>query len=296
MRLLLTGATGLIGSELIGDLHSHGYDIRCLQRNKAKNAKSFWNTNEVDPNDGEPFSAVIHLAGENVAKGRWTRKLKERILQSRVEGTRQLVDYLATLTPRPESLLCASAVGYYGNRGDEALSETSGLGGGFLADVCKQWEAESRRAEKLGVRVINLRFGMVLSPNGGALHKMLPPFKAGLGGPIGKGETYMSWVSVRDIAGIVNFILSTNTLKGPVNVVSPHPVTNREFTEALAKVVGKPARLPAPPFALRLIFGEMADEMLLTSCRVYPDKLRSAGYVFQDTSLTETLRSCISNR
>lgn len=298
MRTLISGCTGLVGSALIESLHLAGHDIRCLKRNKDTSLEAFWHTRDLFSNsdDSRPFNHVIHLAGENVANGRWSAARKKAILESRVEGTRQLVEYLSTLATPPETLLCASAVGFYGNRGDEFLDEYSGLGGGFLADVCKQWEKEARKAEGLGIRVVNLRLGMVLSPKGGALHKMLPPFKAGLGGPIGKGAGYMSWISIRDITEIVQFLLANTSVTGPVNVVSPSPVTNTEFTASLAKVLNRPARLPAPPFMLRLLFGEMADEMLLSSTRAKPEKLIINGYKFRDTNLEQVLEYCVSNQ
>lgn len=294
MRTLISGGTGLVGSALIESLHSSGHDLRCLKRDKSEESDTFWRTDDLFDSSSEtqPFDNVIHLAGENVAKGRWNGKLKRNILESRIVGTRKLIDYLEELDTKPSTFLCASAIGFYGSRQDEQLTETSGLGGGFLADVCRQWEKESRRAEQLGIRVVNLRFGMVLSPNGGALQKMVPPFRLGLGGPIGKGTSYMSWISIRDIPEIVKFILSTPSITGPVNIVSPTPVTNKEFTKALAKTLDKPARLPAPPFMLRLMFGEMADEMLLSSSRAIPEKLLNCGYQFKDTDLLETLKYC----
>ncbi len=298
MRTLISGCTGLVGSALIESLHSAGHDIRCLKRNKDTSSTSFWHTSDLfsEKENSNPFNHVIHLAGENVANGRWSATRKKAILESRVEGTRQLVHYLSTLDTPPETLLCASAVGFYGSRGDELLNEHSGLGGGFLADVCKQWEKEAKKAQELGTRVVNLRFGMILSPKGGALHKMLPPFKAGLGGPIGKGTGYMSWISIRDITEIVEFLLNTTSVTGPINVVSPTPVTNTEFTASLAKVLNRPARLPAPPFMLRLLFGEMADEMLLSRTRAKPEKLLSSGYEFSDTNLEKVLEYCVKNQ
>ena len=293
MRTLLTGCTGLVGSALIGGLHSYGHDIRCLKRNKDNG--NFWLTDELHSGDEQTgeFDNIIHLAGENVADKRWNAAKKERILNSRVEGTRHIVDYISTLDNPPKNLLCASAGGYYGSRGKELLTENSGLGAGFLANVCKQWETEARRAESFGTRVVYLRFGMVLSPHGGALKKMIPPFKAGLGGILGRGDQYMSWISIRDIPAMINFIIDNEELKGPVNMVSPGAVTNKEFTATLAEVVAKPAKIPAPVFALKLMFGEMAEEMLLSSCRAHPKKLLDAGYVFQDTDLKSTLEYCV---
>jgi len=295
MRTLITGASGLVGSALLESLHAKGHKLHSLRHNAKPSASGMWSPEAfaVDEDD-EPFTAVIHLAGENVAQGRWSATRKRRIMESRVKGTRELVEHLASLAEHPEILLCASAIGYYGNRDDEILTEESKTGSGFLAEVCRNWEAEARKAEQLGCRVVNLRFGMVLSPHGGALHKMLPSFKAGLGGPIGTGSQYMSWISIRDLVEIVDFCINDATLTGPVNVVSPVPVTNKEFSRCLAQVLNRPALLPVPPFALRLMFGEMADEMLLASSRVKPEKLQSAGYCFQDVNLAETLRYCVA--
>lgn len=294
MKTLITGASGLIGSALVEFLHARGHTLRCLQRNRKKTG-STWNTDELlnKEDHAEPYDTVIHLAGENVADGRWTAQRKERILASRIDGTRDLVSFLASLPQPPQTFLCASAIGYYGNRQEELLTEKSEGGSGFLAEVCRKWEKEAKRAAELGTRVVHLRFGMVLSPKGGALGKMLPPFKAGLGGPIGNGRQYMSWISIRDLVEIVDLAINDDTLSGPLNVVSPEPITNRDFTRVLAGVLGRPAVLPAPSFALRLMFGEMADEMLLASSRVKPEKLLTAGYCFQDIDLAETLRYCV---
>ncbi|SHO50646.1 TIGR01777 family oxidoreductase [Desulfopila aestuarii] len=295
MRTLITGASGLIGSALLESLHAKGHAIRCLQRNKKNSASTIWNTDVFAQQENEDnFDTIIHLAGENVADGRWNESRKKRIMESRIKGTRELIELLGKLSNPPATFICASAIGYYGNRGSELLTEESEAGKGFLAEVCKKWEVEAQKAQEIGCRVVNLRFGMVLSPGGGALHKMLPPFKAGLGGPIGNGKQYMSWVSIRDLVEIVDFAINDDSLNGPVNVVSPVPVTNREFTRCLAGVLGRPALLPVPPFALRLMFGEMADEMLLAGSRVKPEKLISSGYSFQDVNLSETLRFCTS--
>jgi len=296
MRTLITGATGLVGSALVESLHAKGHSLRCLQRNKKPGSGRIWNTGELfsDADEAAPIDAVIHLAGENVAQGRWTTSKKRKIMDSRVDGTRELVGFLATLDQPPSTFICASAVGFYGSRGNEVLTEKSTGGSGFLAEVCRQWEAEAKKAEKFGARVVNLRFGMVLSPNGGALAKMLPPFKAGLGGLLGDGRQYMSWISIRDLVEIVDLAINDETLRGPVNVVSPEPVTNKEFTRCLAKALDRPAMLPAPAFALRLMFGEMADEMLLASSRAKPEKLIGAGYSFQDQHLADTLRYCVA--
>lgn len=298
MRTLISGTSGLVGSALVASLHAKGHDIRCLQRHKGPGSGEIWNTRELFSRNGDnaPFETVIHLAGENVAQGRWNDARKQKILNSRVDGTRQLVQYLATLDTPPRTLLCASAIGYYGSRGDELLTEKSTPGSGFLAEVCRKWEAEAARAETFGARVVNLRFGMVLSPDGGALHKMLPAFSTGLGGPIGTGRQYMSWISIRDLVEVIDFVIHTEAVYGPVNVVAPEAVTNKEFTVGLGRVLKRPAVLPVPPFVLRLLFGDMADEMLLTSSRAKPEKLLEAGYCFQDVDLEETLRFCLHGR
>lgn len=297
MKTLITGASGLIGSALVEFLHARGHTLRCLQRS-GKETGGFWHIGELLKRDdpAEPFDTVIHLAGENVAAGRWTTQRKQRILTSRIEGTRDLVTFLAGLPHPPQTFLCASAIGYYGNRQEELLTEKSESGSGFLAEVCRKWEQEAQRAGEFGARVVHLRFGMVLSPKGGALSKMLPPFRAGLGGPIGSGRQYMSWISIRDLAEIVDLAINDDSISGPINVVSPDPITNKDFTRILAEVLGRPAILPAPPFALRLMFGEMADEMLLASSRVKPEKLLAAGYSFQDTNLADTLRYCVGEK
>ncbi|WP_457577290.1 TIGR01777 family oxidoreductase [Desulfomarina sp.] len=291
-KTLITGCSGLIGSALVEHLFNSGYSIQCLQRNRNTKNNDFWKTARLQASHKSPFDAVIHLAGENVAQGRWNKAKKEKILQSRVNGTRELVDYISHLPKKPGTFLCASAAGYYGNRGEEIVDERSGPGEGFLAEVCREWEKETERLPAMGVRVVNLRFGMVLSPNGGALHKMIPPFRAGVGGIIGSGEQYISWISIRDICEIVSFILTSPRIQGPVNVVSPVQTTNRELSKTLGKILNKPVIFRIPAFAARMIFGRMADEMLLTSTRAAPTALLEAGYTFQDQSLETVLRFC----
>lgn len=297
MKILISGASGLVGSSLVESLFERGHTIRPLQRHKEKSWGRLWNTDELDAAaDPEPFDAVIHLAGENVAGGRWTAARKEKILRSRVDGTWELVDYISQLNRRPKVLVCASAIGYYGNCGDTIVDESSPLGSGFLAEVCRQWEETAVKAEVAGIRVVNMRFGMILSLRGGALHKMLPAFRLGLGGVVGNGEQYISWISIRDLTEIVQFIIDHDSLSGPVNVVTPTPVTNRDFTKTLGKVLNRPTIMPAPAFLVRLLFGEMADEMLLSSTRVMPTRLLEAGYRFQDVDLGRTLLSCIPGK
>ncbi|KAB2889920.1 MAG: TIGR01777 family protein [Desulfobulbaceae bacterium] len=294
MKILITGASGLIGSSLVESLFKKGHTIRSLRRHKEKNWGRLWDTESLDTaEDQSPFDAVIHLAGENVANGRWNAKRKEQILRSRVDGTWELVDYISQPGKRPKVFVCASATGYYGNCGDAVVDERSPAGSGFLAEVCRQWEETAAKAELAGIRVVNVRFGMVLSPRGGALLKMLPAFKAGLGGVIGSGEQFIGWIGMRDLTEIVSFVIENDSLSGPFNVVTPNPVTNRTFVKTLGEVLGKPAIFPAPAVLVRLLFGEMADEMVLSSCRVMPAKLLDAGYRFQEEDLRQVLAACV---
>lgn len=293
MKTLITGCTGLVGNSLVEYLFQKGHSIQCLKRNIDSKVGGFWNTQALPTNSDNVFENVVHLAGENVATGRWTTKKKEAILASRVDGTRELVDYISLLTEKPKVFLCASAVGYYGSRGDEILDENSSLGSGFLADVCDQWERQTTRLQAMNIRVVNLRFGMVLSPHGGALYKMLPAFQARLGGVIGSGKQYISWISIRDLVRVIDFVIQNESITGPVNVVSPIPATNKELTETLGKVLSRPTLFKVPAFMAKTIFGQMADEMLLTSARVTPTVLLESGYTYKDQSLEGVLRYCI---
>lgn len=293
MRILLTGSSGLVGSALVEYFFSKGHTIQCVKRNTATDSTDFWATDAL--NSDTFFHSVIHLAGENVAQERWTEEKKQHILMSRLEGTKQLINYIAGLQEKPTTFLCASAVGYYGSRGDEILDENSSPGKGFLADVCRQWEKETERLSLMGVRTVNLRFGMVLSPRGGALHKMIPPFMARLGGVIGSGKQYISWISIRDLTQIVAFLIEKKQINGPVNVVCPTPTTNRGLTKALGKALNRPTPFKIPGFMAHLIFGQMADEMLLSSSRVLPKVLLESGYQYRDLSLDAILRCCIEN-
>ncbi len=292
MKTLITGSSGLVGNALVASLFKNGHSIQSLRRNITDEHGNFWLTQSIESANSPDFNAVIHLAGENVAQGRWTSAKKRLILSSRVNGTRELVDYISHLASKPKVFLCASAVGYYGSRGDEILDESSSLGVGFLAEVCDQWEKETRRLTSMGVRVVNLRFGMVLSPKGGALHKMIPPFKAGLGGIIGGGNQYISWISISDLVEIVEFIIKNDTIQGPVNIVSPTPATNKSLTQSLGKTLKRPTFFRLPSFLVKTIFGQMADEMLLSSTRAIPKVLQEAGYEFKDQSLDSTLQFC----
>jgi uncharacterized protein (TIGR01777 family) len=296
MITLITGCTGLVGNALVPHLFKKGYSIQCLKRTSNGTKGHFWATEALPETGAGGFDVVIHLAGENVAAARWSESQKEKIMNSRVDGTRELVDYLSQLARRPKIFICASAVGFYGNRGDTLLTENSNAGQGFLAEVCQRWEAEANRLRSLDVRTINLRFGMVLSPEGGALHKMLPPFRAGVGGILGDGKQYVSWISIRDLVEIVRFVIERENISGPVNVVSPIAATNKELTEAVANAVQKRAFMRVPAFAARLAFGQMADDMLLTSTRATPRVLLENGYTFQDQSLRAVIQYCVKGK
>jgi len=294
MRIAITGSTGLVGSEVVTVLSEAGHEVvRLVRRVPAPGEKAVrWDpvTGEVEAAGLEGLDAVVHLAGENVGSGRWTAARKAAIRDSRVNGTRLLCDTLAGLARPPKTLVCASAIGYYGDRGEERLTEESPPGAGFLTEVCREWEAASTPAVQKGIRVVTLRIGVVLSPKGGALSRMLPPFRAGLGGVIGSGRQYVSWVALDDLVGIVLHVLTREDLRGPVNAVAPVPVTNRELTDALGKVLSRPTLLPVPAFALRLAMGEMADALLLASARAVPRRLEETGYHFRFPELMGALR------
>lgn len=291
MKILVSGSNGLIGSTLIPFLTTGDHSVVRLVR-KQSGQGIYWNpdTGEIDAEKLEGFDAVVHLAGDNIADGRWTDAKKKRIRESRVKGTRLLAETLAKLTKKPSVMVCASAIGYYGDRGPEALDENAAPGDGFLADVCVDWEKAAEAARKAGIRVVHLRIGPVLAAKGGALEKMLLPFKLGLGGVLGSGEQYFSWVTVDDVVGIILFAIETPQLTGPINTVAPNPVTNRELTKTLGKALARPTILPVPALGLRLAMGELADELLLASTRVIPTKLERAGYVFRFASLEPALR------
>ena len=243
----------------------------------------------------EGLDAVVHLAGESIATGRWTAEKKAKIRDSRVGGARLRCDSLAGLKQPPRVLVCASAIGYYGDRGDELLTEESALGTGFLAGVCREWEAAAASAVQKGIRVVHLRFGMVLSGVGGALAKLLPPFKMGLGGVLGTGRQYVSWIALDDLFGVIAHALTTEALQGPVNAVAPNPVTNQEFTRTLGRILGRFTLLPIPAVAARLTFGEIADEVLLASQRVQPTRLLATGYRFRYPELEGALRHLLGH-
>lgn len=281
MKVMVSGSSGLVGSALSKGLENDAHTVIALPRTYE------------DPIDFSGVDAVVHLAGENIAKGRWTEAKKRRIEESRVRGTRQLAEQLARSPSKPSVFICASAIGFYGDRGDELLDEESRPGEGFLSSVCKTWEAATQVAENAGIRTVSLRTGIVLSTQGGALNKMLFPFKMGAGGIIGNGSQYMSWVSLSDVVKIIRFLMDNDSVSGAVNVVSPEPSTNREFTKTLGRVLHRPTVFPMPSFAARLAFGEMANDLLLASCRVVPEKLLRAGYTFLHTHLDSTLRDLL---
>ncbi|MCI5168482.1 MAG: TIGR01777 family protein [Candidatus Electrothrix sp. GM3_4] len=291
MNILISGASGLIGTEVARSLAEQGHRVLALSRND--NHAPYWDIARkiVQLGEDDRIDVVIHLAGENVAQGRWTAEKKERILQSRVEGTRLLAEFFAAAAYKPRLMLSASAIGFYGERGNEELDEGSKKGTGFLADVSKAWEEATQPATAAGIRVVNARFGMVLSPDGGALVKMLAPFRMGLGGPVGNGSQYMSWVSLHDVAPAITHIIEQEDLHGPVNIVAPHPVTNQQFTRVLGKALRRPAFFPVPKFFLSFFLGEMAQELLFASTRVYPRKLQDSEYVFARPDLESSLRS-----
>ncbi|MGA8492540.1 MAG: TIGR01777 family oxidoreductase [Terriglobales bacterium] len=293
-RILVSGSSGLIGAALIPSLKSSGYEIACLLRGTASGKEQIqWDpTRPLTPETVSGFDAVVHLAGESIV-GRWTEAKKRRIRDSRVQGTRNLAEALARAPQRPRVLISASAIGYYGDRGDEALREVSSSGDGFLAEVCREWEGATEPAAKAGVRTVQMRIGVVLSPSGGALQKMLPPFRLGVGGNLGNGRQWWSWIDIDDLVGAIQHVIKTDGLRGPVNVVTPNPVTNADFSKMLGSVLSRPAIFPMPAFAARLVFGQMGDELLLASQRVEPAKLLASGYVFRKPDLRTALEGIL---
>src|SRR5436190_3348427 len=298
MRVLITGASGLIGQALQKSLDEKGDEILGASRKEPKS------TNDIqwDPDTGfadedlarlEGLDVVIHLAGENIAGLRWTDEKKKAIRDSRVHGTRTLIEAFARLEKKPNVFISASAIGFYGDRGDDEMTETSSAGDTFLSEVSKEWESESRRAEDMGIRTVLLRNGIVLSKDGGALATMMTPFKFGVGGVIGSGKQWMSWVSLDDVVAAINFAIENEKMRGAVNVVSPNPVTNEEFTKTLGEVLYRPTFLPLPEFAVNLVFGEMGDALLIDSTRVAPKRLLDAGFEFEFPELKTALEHAV---
>jgi len=293
-RILLSGATGLIGTALLRSLRTNGHDVTLLVRRPPSNQNEIqWNSEQkLAPELVSGFGAVIHLAGESIV-GRWTQAKKRRILETRAHGTRNLAEALAAAPKPPLVLVSASAIGFYGDRGEEMLREDSASGEGFLPEVCRAWEASAEPASKAGIRCVQTRFGIVLSSSGGALQKMLLPFRLGLGGNMGNGRQWWSWIDLGDVVCAILHAIKTDSLHGPVNVVGPNPVRNAEFTKILAAVLSRPAIFPMPAFAALMVFGQMGDELLLASQRVEAVKLIATGYPFQMPDLAAALSAIL---
>ena len=293
MKILISGASGLIGSALKTALSARGDRVLSLTRRNARNDSEItWDpsSNTLDPTRLTNIDGVIHLAGENIASRRWSAAQKARIRDSRVQGTTLLAQTLATISPPPKVFISASAIGYYGNRDDEILTEDSEPGEGFLPDVSIAWENAAKPAAEAGIRTVHPRIGIVLSPEGGALGKMLLPFKLGLGGIIGSGNQYMSWITLDDLVSLFLFAIDNESISGAINVVSPTPVTNREFTKTLGRVLSRPTIFPLPAFAAKLALGEMADALLLASTRVISSRLKNTSFSFAHPHLEPALR------
>jgi uncharacterized protein (TIGR01777 family) len=292
MQIAVSGASGLVGGCLVNELRSAGHRVVTLVRRASSGAGEIhWDParSELDPAAVEGIDAVVHLAGENIAGGRWSHDRKQAILESRVQGTSLLGRTLASLQRKPRVLVSASATGFYGNRGDEEVDENSPGGKGFLADVCREWEAATDTARDAGIRVVNLRIGMVLSAAGGALPRMLGPFKAGLGGVAGDGRQYISWIALEDLIGVILLAISDDRIAGPVNAVSPQPVTNREFVTTLARLIHRPSAVTLPAMAVKLMFGEMGQALLLEGHRVRPATLITRGFAFRFPDIESAL-------
>ena len=291
MRILVTGSSGLIGQALLPVLTAEGHNVVRLTRSPTTGRHILWRPDAgvVDAEDLEDFDAIVHLAGETIV-GRWTAGKKARILESRAQGTQLLCERLALLRNRPKVLVSASAIGYYGDRGDQVLDEESPAGSLFLSEVTKAWEAATEPAARNGIRVVNLRIGFVLSKAGGGLAAMLLPFKLGVGGQVGSGRQYLSWIAIDDVVGVISHAIRSDVLHGPVNAVAPRPVTNQEFTKTLGRVLSRPTIFPLPVFAARLVMGEIADNLLLASARVAPARLLASGFEFRFPELNGALR------
>ena len=298
MEIAITGSTGLIGSALVTALTAGGHRIARIVRAQpqAGSPDVFWDPAKayVDTTRLEGKDAVVHLAGESIAE-RWTPQKKIRIHQSRIRGTQMIAEALRQLAKPPAVLVSASAIGWYGDRGEEVLREDSAPGAGYLAEVCRDWEAATEPAARAGIRVVHLRTGIVLSADGGALAKMLPPFRMGAGGKLGSGKQYMSWIALDDHIAAIQHVIQSPSLQGPVNLVAPNPATNLQFTKALGKALARPTIAPLPAFAVRLLFGQMGVELLLASQRVQPARLQASGFTFRYPDLEGALRHVLSH-
>jgi uncharacterized protein (TIGR01777 family) len=299
MHILISGSTGFLGTSLVRTFEGQGHTVARLVRpgtapkdiTGARRQTIAWDptADQFDAPAAEDADALVHLAGASIAGARWNAARKDLLRTSRIDATRQLIGALAKLQRPPRVIVAASAIGYYGNRGDETLTEASAPGNDFLAGVCREWESETARGTDFGARVVSLRFGIILAKHGGALPRMALPFQLGAGGRLGDGRQWMSWLTLQETIGIVQFALATPALSGPLNAVTPNPVRNSEFTSVLAKTLRRPGLFPAPAFALRLALGEMADALLLASQKVMPSKLRDAGYQFLQSNLAGAL-------
>ncbi|MBF0225216.1 MAG: TIGR01777 family protein [Desulfobacterales bacterium] len=293
MNIMISGASGLIGTTLIPFLTTSGNNvIKLVRKQPSSQNEALWNPSagELDTKSLPQIDAVIHLAGENIGEGRWTEEKKKIIIDSRVKGTELIAKTIANMNPLPKVLVCASAIGYYGDRGNDLLTENDSSGNNFVSKVCAEWEKAAILAIEKGIRVVFLRIGIVLSPKGGALKKLLLPFKLGVGGKISSGNQYMSWIGIDDVIRIIHTALTNDSLNGPINVVAPNPVTNYEFTKTLGKVLRRPTLFPIPAFAIKTIFGQMGEELLLSSTKVAPAKLNEIEHPFIHVHLEDALR------
>ncbi len=292
--IAISGASGLVGTALTNSLQADGAKVVAISRSsKGKDSNTIvWDpeTGLLNPDRLNDVDTVIHLAGESIASGRWNKQQKAKIRDSRVKGTAGLVNSIAQISNRPKTFICASAIGFYGDRADEVLTEDAAAGTGFLPDVSMQWEAAADAASQLGMRVVKVRIGVVLSPHGGALQKMLLPFRMGMGGVVGSGKQYWSWIGLHDLVRVFSFCASHSQVSGAVNAVSPMPVTNREFTKTLGSVLKRPTLIPVPRLLARLALGEMADDLLLASAKVVPQRLEQLGFEFQYPMLKESIQ------
>ena len=298
MRVLVTGSTGLLGTALVPRLKLEGHEVVRLVRRPSPLGpfEAFWDpaAGRLDGEAVEGFDAVVHLSGENLAEGRWTGARKVALRASRIDTTRLLASALARARRKPRVLISSSAVGYYGNRGGEILKESSPAGSGFVATLCRDWEAAAAPAAEAGIRVVHLRSGVILSASGGVIARMRPVFRLGLGGPLGRGNQWLSWISLPDLLRAIEHLLGAEAVRGPVNTVSPSPVTNREFTRALGRALRRPAAIPVPALALRLLFGEMARDTVLASQRAVPARLIETGFEFMFPDIRDALEHALA--